>query len=238
MLHPKETAPDEEEQALARLVEALANPTRLALLRQLRQPRTLGEIRLRAEHNPEGLNPDRLMTRQAVRGHLDRLVEAGFVRTRRATRGAAPVEEYVVNHQGLFALAEEVRVLGELRPLDPSWDGHTEVLDGRGRASRSQGPRLVVVRGLGEGRAFALDGALEWLIGRRWGLAVTLDYDPFVSSEHARVVTDGGRFFVEALPTSRNPTMLNWVELGRGERSPLATGDVVGVGKSLLLFRG
>ncbi len=233
--------PEEREEALAALLESLANPTRLALLRQLRQPRILSEIRLRAEQPREGLNPERAMARQAVRRHLDYLLDAGFVRKRSGWRGELEVEEYIVNHQRLFAVLEDLRGLGQLRPVDLTWNEQTVSLTGLDEQSLPDGPQLILVRGLGEGLSYALrvDGraAGEWIIGRQRGLAIPLDYDPFVSGEHARVVLDDKGFFVEDLPTSRNGTFLNWQPLPRGGRAALAHGDMIGVGRSLLLFR-
>lgn len=230
--------PHDDEIQLAHLLEAIANPTRLALLRQLRHPRLVGEIRIRAEQVREGLPEDRPMARQGVKQHLDRLIDAGFAKSREGWRGETAVEEYVVQHQRLFALAEEVRQLGALRPHDLVMGSETSDIDAIPSPHMPRGPCLVIVHGLGEGRAFRLDGpATEWTIGRQWELPAALDYDPYVSSRHARVRREGDRFLLENVAGSRNGTFLNWTRIKDGGAEPLRHGDVIGVGKSLLLFR-
>jgi pSer/pThr/pTyr-binding forkhead associated (FHA) protein len=76
-----------------------------------------------------------------------------------------------------------------------------------------------------------------WVIGRRRSLAVGLDYDPFVSQEHAEVLPVQGGFEVRDLETNKNGTSLNWEPLARGGSRLLEQGDVIGVGRTLLLFR-
>jgi len=230
--------PDDDEIQLARLLEAIANPTRLALLRQLRRAQLLGEIRIRAEQAREGLPNERPMARQGVRLHLDRLIEAGFARGRPSWRGEIPVEEYVVQHQRLFALSEDIRELGDLRPLEATVGPETAEIGGTREVRLPRGRALVIVHGLAEGRAFPLhEPATERLIGRLPGLAASLDYDPFVSSLHARVFRENDRVLVENVPGSRNGTLVNWTRLKNGAAEPLRHGDIISVGKSLLLFR-
>lgn len=221
---------------LAKLLEAIANPTRLALLRQLRRSPTVGEIRVRAEQSRDGLPEDRPMARQGVRQHLERLVEAGFAQGRPGWRGEQEVEEYVVLHQRLFALAEDLRQLGDLRPYDAAPGPETSDVHEPEPQPLPRGPCLVVVHGLGEGRAFRLGpDEREWLVGRARGIAASLDYDPYVSSRHARLYRDADAIHVEDMPGSRNGTYLNWARLKGPER--LRHGDIIGLGKSLLLFR-
>lgn len=230
--------PEDREVQLARQLEAIANPTRLALLRQLRHARLLGEIRIKAEQPREGLPDERPMARQGVKQHLDRLIDAGFAKGRPGWRGEAAVEEYVVQHQRLFALAEDLRQLGDLRPLDPLASAETADIGEPATAPLPRESCLVVVHGLTEGRAFRFDGgASEWFVGRQRGLTATLDYDPYVSSTHARLFRVGDRIHVENVAGSRNGTYLNWQRIKDGTSEPLRHGDIIGVGKSLLLFR-
>lgn len=212
---------------------SIGSEARLEILRQLRTPKPLRDIEVRAP------DPDRAdgrpISRQAVRVHLEKLVEIGVVTTREVDRSV----EYVLNHQRLFAIAEEFRALARLRPA-PEVDAPT-VGGPSGVAGRpASGPRLVLVRGLDEGTTWSLAegrSPRRWVVGRKRGLDVALDFDPFVSSENAVVSEEAGRFFVADLPESRNGTTLNFALLGRGERRELAAGDVIGVGRSLLLFR-
>ncbi|HWH08930.1 MAG TPA: helix-turn-helix domain-containing protein, partial [Candidatus Thermoplasmatota archaeon] len=69
----------EKDAALATTLAALANPVRLAILRQLRTPRALGDIRVLSDEPRGPGEPDRPLSRQAVRQHLDRLLDIGVV---------------------------------------------------------------------------------------------------------------------------------------------------------------
>lgn len=227
---------------LTALLEVLASENRLELLSQLREPKTASEVVLHPPRTREGENPERPISKQAVRIHLAKLVEIGVVAPRKARRGNIAVEEFVVNQQRLFAIAEEFRRLGSLRPALPP--GVEQTMDGSlsGMPSANAGVRLVLVHGLDEGRPFFLRredlaGERGWIVGRRRGLAVSLDYDPFVSTENSEIVAEKGRFLIQDLRNSRNGTMVNWERLPKGGSKELQDGDVVGVGRSLLLFR-
>jgi hypothetical protein len=56
-----------------------------------------------------------------------------------------------------------------------------------------------------------------------------------VSRQHARIIEQGGQFFLESL-APRNPTFLNDRELVSGERRVLQQGDKIRAGKITLLF--
>lgn len=235
----REAAPDFAK--LAGYLEALANPGRLALLHQLRQPKAVGEIHLQPSEPGEG-RPDRNITRQAVRKHLAKLEEAGLVLSQRGKREGAQVDEHVVNHAMLFALQEELRRVTRLTPTVVLGPAATMTASTREQAAKGRGARLVMVHGPREGQTFALDGRLlqpdrGWVIGRRRGLAVSLDHDPFVSQEHAEILLRGDRFEVLDLRTNKNGTELNWEQLPRGGSAQVSHGDIVGVGRTLLLFR-
>lgn len=226
---------------LVAALAALASPVRLSLLRMIRTPKTLKEIKLRVPAEAEAGTPrDRVLSRQTVKEHLDRLVEISVVVAREAERDYGATVEYVVNHQVLYALSEEFRGLARLRPAEVP-DVGTLQRGPESAAAAARRPCLVLVKGIEEGRTFDLRppaaGRAEWIIGRRAGLAVSLDFDPFISAENARVAWDGERHGVEDLPESRNGTTLNFVPLPRGGRSELRHGDLIGVGRSLLLFR-
>lgn len=230
---------------LALVLEALANENRLELLEQLRLPRAVSEIELTPGQAREGENSERLISRQAVRAHVQKLMEIGVVLARRSRRGAATVDEHVLNHPRLFAILEDLRSLGALQSQGPLPPGADATLDGSVPAEslRLGSPRVMIVKGLHEGRAFALkpteiDGEERgWIIGRKPGLAVPLDYDPYVSSQNSEITFDGVRWTLHDLRTSRNGTALNFAKLPKGETARLEHGDVIGVGRSLLLFR-
>lgn len=217
---------------LAEVLSALASPNRLALLRQLRQPRCVTEIRLPPEEGEE-----RPIARQAVRVHLRKLMDAGVVAP--VERGPGASVAYLVNHQRIFAITEEVRALAALRPDEGAVDQPTldDVRQGR---REDVFPRFLLVRGLHEGRTFPVRAPAEgsaWLVGRKPSASICIDYDPYVSLENTRVTWSGGRYAVESLPSSRNGTTLNFRPVAGGRPEPIHHGDLLGVGRTLLLFQ-
>lgn len=230
---------------LALVLEALANENRLDLLEQLRTPRTVSEIELSPGQTREGENPDRPMSRQGVRVHLQRLNDIGVVYARKARRGTVVVDEYAVNQPRIFALLEDLRSLGALQSAGAELPGAEPTLEGKipSPGTRTAQPRLTLVKGLHEGRSFPLTGQTRdgpdrgWVIGRRNGLAVSLDYDLFVSQQNSEITLDGDAYRLVDIRSNRNGTYLNWQRLPKGGAAPLAQGDVIGVGRSLLVFR-
>jgi hypothetical protein len=79
----------------------------------------------------------------------------------------------------------------------------------------------MLVHGPYEGKSFALDPRTavdgQWLLGRRRGLAISLDYDPYVSLENSVVRVEQGRVVIEDLPESKNGTSVNWEPLAKGK---------------------
>jgi hypothetical protein len=226
------TAVDPATEAFSDALQALGTPARIYLLRELRTPKTVTEVSLRL---PGG----RVLARQTVKEHLDRLVDIGMVVAREAERPHGRALEYVVNHQAIYSLGEDVRALARIRPTEAP-PGLTQVAPPTAGAARRSGPHLVLVKGLDEGQVFDLAadaGPASWVIGRRRGLAVPLDFDAFVSAENTRIAWDGKRHLVEDLPHSRNGTTLNFRPLEKGRPHPLERGDVIGVGRSALVFR-
>lgn len=225
-------------------LKTLAYASRLELLSLLRSPRTLDEIHLQPGAAQAGHNPDRPISRQAVQLHLDKLEEAGLIRVGLTERkGKRALYEYAIDHARLFAVSEELRKVSALEshvPLDPN---ATEGLPvPRAETRWAEGPKAVLVHGVNEGRAFPLrasDAApgRGWVIGRSQEAAVSLDYDPYVSVENSEIVQVGRQFRLLDLRSSKNGTLLNWKRLPVGGEAPLATGDVIGVGRSLLVFR-
>lgn len=227
---------------LAEYLKALGNPNRLALLHALRAPRMVSDIELHPEAPREGENPERPISHQAVRDHLAKLRAIGVVAVQRTERQGSIVDEYVLNHPKLFAIVEELRQLGELRAQEAWAPMPTMASQPEAKAARDDGPRFVLVRGQGEGRVFplrkeTLSADRGWIVGRKRGLAVSLDYDPFVSGENAEVLLNGSGFTLLDLRSSRNGTMLNFKPLTRGGSAPLASGDIVSVGRTNLVFR-
>lgn len=223
---------------LCRYLAALSVPNRIALLRKLQLPHALGDIALPAVRARGALQPSRALSRTAVQEHLGKLHELGLVEARSVVRDGRRVTEYVVNHARLFVLVEELRDLGLIRASRGGPEGTVAGAATEGEVRLPQGPALVVVGGPLEGAAFALSGAGPWRVGRGEGLEVPLPHDPFVSKENAVVRGKGAARVVEALAGSKNGTRVNWRPLRPGETAALAPGDVLGVGRSLLVFRG
>lgn len=227
----------DEDRRLACMLEGLAHEVRLALLRELRVPKALREIRVASSDSPV----ERPLSRQAVSHHLGKLMGIGVVGGVSGEREYGETTEYLLNHQALFALAEDVRALAMLRPVDDRALRQTAPRLEAPASSRSPGARFVIARGLHEGASFPLDATDPpdgggWIVGRRRGVAIELDYDPFVSSENSLVRRDGSEVTIETLPASRNGTTRNFHALAPGERARLRHGDLVGVGRSLLVY--
>ncbi len=232
--------PEEADENLAARLGVLANPVRIAVLRALRVPRRLRDVRVGAPATD--VAPERprgaILARQTVKDHLERLVQIGAVHVRPGTDEGAGAE-YVVNHQTLWAISEEFRRLAILRSASDLEVGTREKAAGSAD-ELPDGPCLVLVKGLPEGAIYRLaaDGPIgEWVIGRRRSLDVPLDFDPFVSAENSVVRRDGAKFSVEDLEGSQNGTWVNFAKLPARERRELRSGDVIGVGCSILLFR-
>ncbi|HEV8360201.1 MAG TPA: FHA domain-containing protein [Candidatus Thermoplasmatota archaeon] len=227
---------------LAEFLDALAYPVRLELLDKLRFPHTLAEIKLSPRRVEPGGNPQRAASKSTVRDHLHKLVEAGLVREEEVPQAGKLVPRYEANPQRMYALSED------LRRLTVRYAGRGPGRDATGTIDPSvppppklRGPRLVLVHGVYEGKTFPLDAATRrdgaWIVGRRHGIAVGLDYDPYVSLENSAIAERGGAYALTDLKGSKNGTSLNWGPLARGASEPLASGDVIGVGRSLLVFR-
>lgn len=227
---------------LSAYLRVLGVANRLRLLRTLQVPRTVAELRVRPARRDAGRSPERPLTRQAVELHLQKLRRLGLVQAEHSRREGRTVLEYTVNVARLFAVADELR-RASLLATAPAGALETQGREPTEPADPSPGPlpagpALVVVRGPEEGVAFPLRGPGPWMLGRARGLAVTLPYDPFVSKENTRVWRGGPRFLVATVAGSRNGTRLNWRPLAEGEAAPLEPGDTLGVGRSMLVFRG
>lgn len=227
---------------LERYFKVLAYANRLELLYLLRKPKVLDEIRITPGASQAGSNPGRPISNQGVAHHLQQLAELGLVRQDRVERGGRVANRYVLDRARLFAVLEELRQVGEFEPLTEIDPMRTQDLGGSRRVEWEEGPKLVLVHGVQEGRGFPLrrsetKGGRGWIVGRAAAAHVSLSYDPYVSNENAEIVEAAGEYRLLDLRTGKNGTFLNWRRLGVGEEVPLEPGDVVGVGRSLLVFR-
>ena len=225
---------------LVRYLEALAFPSRLEILHRLRIPHALSDIRVSAARSRAGEREERVLSRQAVRQHLDKLVDLGLVVQRQ--EGGAGRFEYVANSQRLYEITEEFRLVGSMFAGTPVGRDATISLGSETAPIEMDGPHLVIVHGFREGKAFPLhykdlDGGRGWIVGREEGLHVSLDYDPFVSMQNSEILPGDDGFHLLDLRTSRNGTRLNWRTLKADERAELRSGDIISVGRSALVFR-
>ncbi len=224
---------------LEEYLKALSHGRRLELLHLLQVPRCLPDIRLTPGKQRAGDAPDRPVSRQAVQRHLDTLLELGLVVAHPAQDGRA--KEFVVDRQRVYQVLEELRRVGMLTAASFVSDDVT-VEAGRTQARvLKPGPKLVLVHGYVEGKVYPLaprDPEEEggWMIGRKPDLSISLDYDPFVSLVNSEIVLRGDGYHVQDLGTSKNGTWLNWQPVG-ADGSRLNPGDVLGVGRSLLVFQ-
>lgn len=219
---------------LAHIMKALGNPVRLELLRQLTTPRQLGDIKVSPHRKEAGGAPKRWMSRASVQAHLEQLLDVGAVRLVNGVREGRSVTLYRIDERQLFGLTEELRDLGRLH-------GQSDVLDGTAPApterAAAEGPRLVLLNGPLEGQVYSLGGGGPWTIGRDGTSFLRLAYDPYLSKQNSEIRQKGNHFHVVDLPAARNGTSVNWRAIARGESAKLHSGDVVGVGRTLVLFR-
>lgn len=217
-----EASPDASQ--LVRVLEALASPTRLALLHRLASPAFVPD-----------LARELALTRQTLQKHLDALVEVGLVHAQPARRGALPATQYVTSPAGLFGFKESVKAIAvpdaRLLPALP-----TRLADSPSPQRERDGPGLLLVHGDAPGRWYPLRGGPTWVVGRDARDDVPLSYDPFASVRHAMVRRDGATWRVTDL-RSTNGTSVNFAPLAPGESATLRAGDVLTVGRSHLVLR-
>lgn len=213
---------------LTTAMEALSNPDRLHLLGYLTQPHYLEEIASLMK-----------VSRQAARKHLDKLVEVHILERRASTRDSGPVTEYLINPQALFLIHDEFEKLGSLRRREEEVTLSRTLVaaDARTGPPPPTTPCFHVVRGMDTGHRHELghNERRAWTLGRDPRCDVVVGHDPYASNRHAEVRWEQGGFVLGDLG-STNRTFYNWAPIPRSGAVPLRHGDVVGVGKTLLLF--
>lgn len=236
---PNSAPPERRFGVLAEHLETLSSPVRLELLHALRTPKALHEIHVGLPVRRDGEVVERPITRQSIARHLTRLQNTGLVR-RIPGDEKAKGDTYSINHERLFALVDELRTLAKLRPifLDPNLFGETIDQRSLAEARLPTGPRLLVAYGRDDGISYGLAGPVgaAWRIGRAPGCEVQLDYDPYLSMENSLVEREAKGFVVRDL-RSHNGTWVNWVRLPPSGSRPLAPGDLLTVGRSMLVFQ-
>lgn len=234
----KGRSPPVDYEELALYLRTLGVPNRLELLRRLQVPHAVGDIRLAPARRSRDRDPDRPLSRNAIEQHLARLEELGLVHARSLDRDGRATVEYVTNAARLFVVIDEMRRVSLMRAQPDARTAAPDEDEGAvAPPDVPKGPALVLVNGPLEGAVFPLEGKGPWTIGRERGLSVALPHDPFVSKENTVLRAEGARFLAEDAPGSRNGTRVNWAPLATGERRALVGGDVLGVGRSLLVWR-
>ncbi len=229
--------------ALESALRALSYSSRLELLRLLRQPAALQDLQLAPRQVRSGENPDRTISRQSLKAHLDKLIEVGLVQVQDPHAPGKRAKEYTVNPQRFYQLLEEFRKIGLQTTGGPVTRDETVDLSQLRPPAMEPGPKLLLVHGLAEGRIYPLEtkdlvDGRGWILGRKEGIPISLSYDPYVSLENAEILkTEDRGYDLLDLRTSKNGTWLNWNRLERGEKKRLTPGDVIGVGRSSLVFR-
>lgn len=150
-------------------------------------------------------------------------------------------DQYVLNHERMFAMVDQIRTLSKLRPVTgPEATPHATMDQESAREARlPPPPRLLVAYGRDEGLAFPLAGPLgsRWRVGRGPGCEIRLDYDPFSSAHNSTVERTSEGFRIHDQLPNRNGTWVNWSRLPPGSSLTLAAGDLVTVGRTVLAFQ-
>lgn len=211
--------------SLAKALEALANPLRLAILHRLARPSFMPDLAQELE-----------MTRQAVKKHLDALEEVGLIVATPSRRGALRAMEYAANPAGLFAFKEGVRELAV--DTDPSSLPPASTLPAGERSTPGAGHGfgLLLVHGDLPGRWFTLHPRTGAVVGRDVKADIPLAYDAFASARHALLRHAPGGWTLTDLHAT-NGTRVNFRPIGAGETVTLRQGDLITIGKSHLLLR-
>ncbi len=248
---------------LAQWMGALASPTRLRMLRLLQRPHYLEEVaghvsltrQAARKHLDQLVAVGLLERRSGVRPsgavteyvllpeQLFRVLDdfEGFCAVRQG--GPADYFKQTVSDGGAKArmpAAGSAAAAAARAPRSPRRPGDEAA--------------LILMRGLGHGKRVALAGGPghAWCIGRDERCDLVLDYDPYISQRHADIQRAGptrrdappphrpagepGDHFTLHDLASTNGTRVNWKPVPPGQRVPLAHGDVISLGRSVLLF--
>lgn len=214
---------------------AFSNPNRLKLLRELDKPKGYAELELTPTHADEQGSEDRRISRQAIRKHLETLMEADVVERRERGQRA----EFVVDRGRLFELIERLRSLTQW-----SRDGHDPAPPPRrgDPAKRPEGPHVVFVHAVQPGRVVELSadsddgGAARWTLGRSESADITTE-DPTLAPRQGHLERNEGRWYFEANVKAPSRAFVDWEPVEPGERTRVRSGDVIGLGATRLVVR-
>lgn len=211
-------AGQEDLHRLASHLGLFADASTLALLQSLGRGKTAEEM---ARESGVALG-------EAER-RLAPLVDAGFVALGDGRYRLVPERMFAV-HEGLYRLASQPPAREEELPTSLLPRPPSDI------ASRAPEPRLLVLNGPHLGQSLPLLERARSRVGREKACDLRLEFDPYVSGEHAEIVREGNRTAVVDL-FSHNGTYVNWVRVSPGSTQSLKPGDVIGLGRSLLVFQ-
>lgn len=225
---------------LAGRFKALAFPTRLKILEDLKEPRSIGDLHVTTTEDGR----ERPLTREGVRHHVIQLVDAGLVKAASAEPLARNMMAYQVRPAGLFHLSETLVHMANpttKRPPNPTDAPAWVRTEKRTTRVDSPWPKLAIVNGVGRGDVCELEPRgseppMGWVIGSDDDCDIVLPYDESVSERHAEVSPSEDGLELVDYRTS-GPTYLNWRPVERGQREALSPGDVLGVGSTLLVLQ-
>ncbi len=206
-------------------MQALASPIRFALVERLQRPAFLPD-----------LAKEFGVTRQAMDRHLRALMTLGLVEAEASRRRALPATKYHTHAAGLFAFKQRVRALAISTDPASLRKVPTARIEGTKDISGGRGPYLLMVDGDLPGRCFPLLGTKQWTIGRGPASDVVLAYDPYASTRHCSLRREAGTWTIMDLH-SMNGTRVNFQPIPPGSAQPLATGDLLMVGRTILALR-
>ncbi|MBI4393967.1 MAG: FHA domain-containing protein [Euryarchaeota archaeon] len=212
---------------LAKSMQLLSDPQRLRVVRGLIEGKSAEETLAADPKSQFAGTTERL---RKAREELATLKQGNFISTKQGDRVEA-------NPQALYQLAQEIKRLATKGSSEVQDLGQTVMAPREFTPMGARGPRFILVSGLGEGKTFPLAVGKKLVLGRATTADVSLDYDPFVSSLNSIIEEEGGRFRIIDVPEARNGTSINFRRIPRGSSAVLENGDIIGVGRSLLVFR-
>lgn len=221
--------PDESTARVLARLRALGSPVRLQILKALVQPSRAAELRIRAPAERAGLGAERMLGRSTLVEHLDVLVDAGLVRR--------IGETYVVDQQAMVALLQDLGDLARLRALVEVDVEVTRTAPAPLAQPLPRLPRVLVANGPEAGRAFGLEGAGPWRVGRGADCEVALGHDPHVSRVHLTLERDADGTQVRVSPTAKNPAFIDFAQLEAGASARVRSGALLSVGATLLVLQ-
>lgn len=220
---------DVAEEDLLPVLQALASPVRLRLLKALVVPARAPEIRVSAGRDRAGFESQRFLGRSTVIEHLDVLESAGLVRR--------IGEQYAVDQQGMVTFLQDLSDLAKLRALIEVDVESTRPSRPPSAGTLAPTPRLVIVSGPEAGHAFGLGGDGPWELGRAPTCAIALGHDPHVSRLHVLITRGPNGYTAQVPDVAKNPAWVDFARVEPGASSSVRAGSIVSIGVTTLVFQ-